>query len=230
MKGRNPIRAQQLNDGKTLWVQEVFYSFQGEGPLSGQPAVFVRLAGCNLRCYFCDTDFESSTWNPTLEELLEEISKIRPDFCDLLVLTGGEPFRQNIRPLIEALLKLQLRIQIETNGTLWLDLPKHEKLMIVCSPKTAQLHPEIVPRINAYKYVIATDELSAHDGLPEMSTQQAGKKTLIARPSGNAEVFVMPMDSDDSQSREQNLKAAADCALKHGYRLTMQTHKLVGVR
>jgi organic radical activating enzyme len=63
-----------------------------------------------------------------------------------------------------------------------------------------------------------------------MSTQQAGKKTLIARPSGNAEVFVMPMDSDDSQSREQNLKAAADCALKHGYRLTMQTHKLVGVR
>jgi len=56
-------------------------------------------SGCNLACYWCDTEFESSTWKPDLEGLLEKISQLRPDACDLIVITGGEPFRQNIKPL-----------------------------------------------------------------------------------------------------------------------------------
>ena len=123
MLGRNPVRHQILDQGEQLWIQEVFYTLQGEGPFSGHPAVFVRLAGCNLKCFWCDTDFESSEWHPNLEELLAQIEKVRPTHCKLIVLTGGEPFRQDIAPLINALLSRKLHVQLETNGTLWLDLP-----------------------------------------------------------------------------------------------------------
>ena len=123
MKGINTARPQELNDGQSLWVQDVFYTLQGEGLFSGQPAIFVRLAGCNLRCCFCDTDFESSFWVPALYELLDKIAELRPKFCNLIVLTGGEPFRQNIAPFTRHLLDLGLTVLIETNGTLWVDLP-----------------------------------------------------------------------------------------------------------
>ena len=60
MFGGNVARKQVLDDGQQLWVQEVFYTLQGEGPWTGHPSIFVRLAGCNLKCFWCDTDFESS--------------------------------------------------------------------------------------------------------------------------------------------------------------------------
>ena len=124
MLGTNPVRPQDLNDGKSLWVQEIFYTLQGEGPFCGRPSVFVRLGGCNLRCSWCDTDFESSEWVPALEEILAQIEKIRPSHCKLIVITGGEPFRQNLAPLVNALLGRDLEVQIETNGTLWVDSAK----------------------------------------------------------------------------------------------------------
>src|SRR4051812_2880501 len=105
MFGRNPVRKQEQGDGGTLWVQAVFYTLQGEGPFSGHPSVFVRLGGCNLRCVWCDTDFESSSWRPRLDELLARIEAVRPESCDLVVITGGEPFRQNIVPLVRHLLE-----------------------------------------------------------------------------------------------------------------------------
>src|SRR4051794_36907505 len=53
-----------------------------------------------LKCFWCDTDFESSSWRPTLDELLAHIDRVRPRFADLVVITGGEPFRLNIAPLV----------------------------------------------------------------------------------------------------------------------------------
>jgi hypothetical protein len=94
--GDNPIRPQDLGDGQRLWIQEVFYTLQGEGCCAGQPAVFVRLGGCNLGCFWCDTEFESSSDQPTLDQLVERVGQLRPAVCDLVVLTGGEPFRQNV--------------------------------------------------------------------------------------------------------------------------------------
>jgi 7-carboxy-7-deazaguanine synthase len=151
MHGRNPVRKQEPGDGLTLWVQDVFYTLQGEGPFTGHPSVFIRMAGCNLRCFWCDTEFESSTWHPTLDELLERVESVRPSTCDLIVLTGGEPLRQNIVPLIDRLLARGLRVQIETNGTLWLDLPADPRLTVVCSPKTPRLDARFIPRIDVYK-------------------------------------------------------------------------------
>lgn len=229
MKGSNPVRRQESGDGTSLWIQEVFYTLQGEGPFFGQPSVFIRLGGCNLRCFWCDTDFESSTWKPTLDELLDKVESLRSSGCDLVVLTGGEPFRQNIVPLVESLLSRDLRVQIETNGTLWLPLPEDSRLTLVCSPKTPKLHPRTVERISAMKYVVKAGEQSPIDGLPATSTQIAGETACIARPQQGHQVYLMPLDESDELKNSHNLKAAVETCLQHGYRLTVQGHKAWGL-
>ena len=229
MFGNNVPRKQLLGDGQRLWVQEVFYTLQGEGPLTGEPSVFVRLAGCNLKCFWCDTDFESSTWQPSLDELLQRIAAARPACADLVVVTGGEPFRQNIAPLVGRLLDRNLRVQIETSGSLWVDLPEHPRLSIVCSPKTKNLHPKIVPRIAAFKYVVAEDGIDPHDGLPNSSTQKPNVAARLYRPPAGSAVYVMPRDDGDEARNLSNRKACTAVALKFGYRLSLQTHKLLGL-
>jgi len=228
MFGTNPSRKQVLDDGQELWVQEVFYTLQGEGPFSGQPALFIRLAGCNLRCFWCDTEFESSTWRPGLFDLLSRVEQLRPACCDLVVLTGGEPFRQNIAPLVRALLHRGLRVQIETSGTLWVELPEDDRITIVCSPKSPRLDARLERRISAYKYVLAAGEVDA-DGLPMRSTQVRNRAARIARPRPGAAVYVMPRDDRDPDANTANLAACIEASKQHGYRLTLQLHKLAGL-
>ncbi|XYI01416.1 7-carboxy-7-deazaguanine synthase QueE [Sorangium sp. So ce1128] len=230
MLGKNAIRPQELDDGEVLWIQEVFFTLQGEGPFAGQPAIFIRFAGCNLRCFWCDTDFESSTDHPTLDELVGRVSAMRPPSCDLAVLTGGEPFRQNIVPLLQRLLADGLRVQIETSGSLWLDLPEHPRLSVVCSPKTTKLHPAIIPRITAYKYVIAAGETDPEDGLPTLSTQRPGHRARIARPSSDVRVYVMPRDDGDPRANIVNQQACVEVAKCFGYTFTLQMHKILSIR
>lgn len=227
MRGRNPVRKQELGDGQSLWIQEVFYTLQGEGPFTGHPSVFVRTAGCNLRCFWCDTDFESSTWRPSLAELLERIEALRPAHCDLVVLTGGEPLRQNVGPLVRALLGQGLRVQIETSGSLWVDLPDDARLTVVCSPKTPRLDARLAARADAFKYVITAGGVDPEDGLPNASTQVRGRAARLYRPPPGRPVYVSPCD--EPGQLEANVRAATEIALKHGYRLSLQTHKLVGI-
>ncbi|MGH9549877.1 MAG: 7-carboxy-7-deazaguanine synthase QueE, partial [Terriglobales bacterium] len=180
MLGKNQTLPQQLNDGQSLHVQEVFYTLQGEGTFSGRPALFIRLSGCNLSCYWCDTDFESSKWQPSLDELLREAKSLVPPHCNLAVISGGEPFRQNIGPLVQTLLAENFIVQIETNGTLWTDLPEDDRINIVCSPKTAYVHPEIYRRAHSFKYVVAAGAVDSADGLPGVSAQQPGVECRVA--------------------------------------------------
>ncbi|PWB82721.1 MAG: radical SAM protein [Methylocystaceae bacterium] len=227
MFGKNPVRTQEAGDGQRLWIQEVFYTLQGEGPFSGQPAVFIRTAGCNLRCFWCDTDFESSEWRPDLSEITATVESLRPAHCDLIVITGGEPMRQNIVPLIRILLSKGYRVQIETNGTLWLDLPEHENLSIICSPKTPTISSDLVERIDAFKYVVLHTNMDSEDGLPSGSTQLADRPSRLFRPPDGATIYVSPCD--ERGQLEANIKAATESALKHGYRLSLQTHKIIGL-
>ncbi|WP_218920895.1 7-carboxy-7-deazaguanine synthase QueE [Melittangium boletus] len=223
------MRPQEDSDGQKLWVQEVFYTLQGEAIFAGQPAVFVRLGGCNLRCYWCDTDFESSTYNPSLDELVAHVESVRPAVCDLIVITGGEPLRQNINPFVTRLLEKGLRVQIETSGSLNLDLPEHPRLFFLCSPKTTKLHPGIAPRISAFKYVVALGETDPQDGLPVMSTQKRDMAARIARPVEGSRVYVMPRDDQDPERNRANMQECARIAMTFGYTLTLQTHKLLGI-
>lgn len=223
MFGANPIRKQELRTDGMLWVQEVFRTIQGEGPLAGRPAVFIRLAGCNLACKFCDTEFESGEM---VHEDAVETEAWRLAFGwkrPLFVLTGGEPFRQDIRYLVKRLLQTG-DVQIETAGTLWLEgLPNDAE--IVVSPKTGQIKAAIMGKASAFKYILRAGEVDAEDGLP--STMPTGVLGRVARPRPGAEVFVQPCDDHEPMRNKENLEAAKESALKFGYRLSLQQHKIL---
>lgn len=230
MFGQNPIRAQVRDDGLTLWVQEVFHTIQGEGPLQGHASIFLRLGGCNLRCFWCDTDFESSTWTPHLGELVARIDAISEQTgTRLVVLTGGEPFRQNIRPLVTELLGKGYRLQIETNGTLWVDLPEDDNLLIVCSPKTPTLNANLRKRVTAYKYVVGAEEADGPDGLPSRSTQMRGSPAVIARPDPGVPIYISPRDDYDPAANAANMRVCAEIVMKHHHILSLQIHKFLGI-
>jgi 7-carboxy-7-deazaguanine synthase len=220
MFGTNPIRPPLHGDGHVLAVQEVFYTLQGEGPRAGQPAVFVRLGGCNLACTFCDTEFESFTdW--TLTALLEEVKRLSGPHTRLVVLTGGEPFRQPISPLCDALLERGYSVQIETNGTLY--RPLDARVEIVCSPKHAgtgfyAIRPDLLARVTAFKFLLDAED-SPYREVPE-----------VGQSNISAPVYVQPIDQQDAARNTQNLAYTTEYALRHGYRLSVQLHKWAGIR
>lgn len=215
-----------LHDG-SLEVFKIWKTIQGEGPFAGSPAVFVRLAGCNLRCPDCDTDYTSSRTTMTPSEILNEAARLQNWSKRLIVLTGGEPFRQGIgKFILEANLR-NYHVQVETNGTLYRDdLPWHGGLSIVCSPKTPTLHAKLIPHIRAYKYILDADHV-AEDGLPLASM---GALVGIARPKhADAEIYVQPLDVQDAAENRRHVEAAVNSCLQFGYKLSYQIHKAIGV-
>lgn len=98
-------------------INEIFYSLQGEGKWTGLPNIFIRTAGCNLRCSFCDTKYAYDNGKEMgLDEILNQIRKYP---CKYICLTGGEPLLQEeIFRLIELLLKNNYKLCIETNGSI----------------------------------------------------------------------------------------------------------------
>lgn len=249
MFGKNPIRkAEVLLDGLTLALQEVFYTIQGEGPQSGRPAVFVRLAGCNLACTFCDTEFETGI-NSRVEVEMIVAQVMKHEHHKLVVLTGGEPLRQNVIPLIDALLNAGVElVQIETAGTLWVPglgaWIEMGYVQLVCSPKTPGIHPMIERWCLHYKYVISAGEIDENDGLPNRGTQGKTRDIIgrLYRPtpdagkghddpafSGPLTVWVSPCDAHDMTQNQLNVSTAVWSAMRFGYRLSLQTHKIVNL-
>lgn len=229
MFGKNLVE-RPTPDLEKLEVFSIFPTIQGEGPLAGTPAIFIRLAGCNLKCFFCDTDFTSHRNEMRPQEIVDSVLEI-PVKHKLVVLTGGEPLRQDVMELIYLLRLAGYNVQIETAGTLWRDKWKLDA-QIVCSPKTPTLNPMCQQHIDAYKYIIAFDDALDVDGLPMSSTQKNGKMSGIAKPPATfprSMVFVQPRDDHDAKRNEKNLQRAAEVAQKYGYRLSVQIHKLAGL-
>jgi organic radical activating enzyme len=98
---------------RTYRVNEIFYSLQGEGYHTGRAAVFVRFAGCNLRCSFCDTEFDSYR-EMTADEIVTAISQYPARF---VVLTGGEPTLQVDEAFVDLLHQHRFEVAMESNGT-----------------------------------------------------------------------------------------------------------------
>ena len=114
-------------------VNEIFYSLQGEGAFTGTAAIFVRLAGCNLHCDFCDTKHEDYTIF-TEEEIVKAISDYPAKH---VVITGGEPTLQLTHSLVDRLHEVGKFVQIETNGSIALDTDLERSIdWITCSPKS----------------------------------------------------------------------------------------------
>ena len=203
MFGKNEIVGQKYFDdaGDKLFVTSIFYTLQGEGPYRGEPAVFVRLAKCNLACSFCDTYFDGGDWL-TFDQLEIRIFNAVGDYFDGpvpewfekkvgLVITGGEPMLQkNLGLFLEKMQTYFAWTQIESNGILVQDIP--ESTTLVVSPKCMEKNnkavkylqpsPEMLARANCLKFVMSADQDSPYSSVPEWAHDFKGK------------VFVSPMN------------------------------------
>jgi len=203
-------------------VKEIFYTLQGEGANAGRAAVFCRFAGCNLwsgreedrseaDCQFCDTDFVGTDGDgggrfATAGDLADACAAVARSAPGLIVLTGGEPMLQVDDALIEALHARGFTIAIETNGT----LPVPASIDWICvSPKAGA---ELQQRTgHELKLVYPQASLD-----PEALTD-------LAFPHR----FLQPMDGPDLEAN--TARAVAYCKTHPVWRLSLQTHKLLGI-
>jgi 7-carboxy-7-deazaguanine synthase (Cx14CxxC type) len=206
-------------------VKEIFYTLQGEGAHTGRAAVFCRFAGCNLWsgreadrpsaiCQFCDTDFADTngpgggtfTLAADLAAAVLEAWPADATGARFVVCTGGEPLLQMDEFLIDALHAHDFEIAVETNGT----IAAPRGLDWICvSPKAGT---ELKQRTG--------DELKLV--FPQPNADPAAFESLAFR-----HFFLQPMDGP---SREANTQAALRYCLAHPrWRLSLQTHKLLGI-
>ena len=216
-------------------VKEIFYTLQGEGANAGRPAVFCRFAGCNLWsgreedrstaiCRFCDTDFigtdgirggkfrfadelaaaVAATWPFPPSGCAAPPDRIREQ--PLVVCTGGEPLLQLDEALIEALHGYGFTVAIETNGT----QPLPPGVDWVC----------VSPKAGAELVLRAGDELKLVYFQPEAEPEKFIDLDF-------RHFFLQPMDGPE---RERNTRRAISYCLTHPqWRLSLQTHKLLGI-
>lgn len=227
-----PIEKRNHSSDNSLEVHSVFHTIQGEGPLTGHPAIFIRLAGCNLQCPLCDTDYTSARERLSPEALLKRVRDLHPG-PRLVVITGGEPFRQDITLLVLLLIDEDYQVQIETNGTLAPPpgLPGFDAdVWLVCSPKTSRVHPDTLARTNAWKYVLKHGDV-AEDGLPLRALDHTARPYVQRPPPGFpvSAVYVQPADEQDSVLNRCNLAASVKSCMTHGFTLQLQIHKIIGV-
>lgn len=205
-------------------VKEMFYSLQGEGARTGRPAVFVRFAGCNLWsgreqdradavCKFCDTQFVGADGDGggkfvTADALAIAAASLWPGGgAPYVVCTGGEPLLQLDAPLIDALHTRGFEIAIETNGT----IAAPPGIDWICvSPKAGA---DFVQR--------SGNEL-------KLVYPQAGAAPERYADCAFDHFFLQPMDSPGREANTQG--AAAYCLAHPQWRLSLQTHKLLGLR
>jgi 7-carboxy-7-deazaguanine synthase (Cx14CxxC type) len=209
----------------TYSVKEIYYTLQGEGAQAGRAAVFLRFAGCNLwsglekdraaaTCRFCDTDFVGTdgpgggkfTHADLLAQAVSAAWPMNGGGKPYVVCTGGEPLLQIDAALIAALHRAGFEIAVETNGTL---LPPPGLDWICVSPK-ADADQKLV-RGNELKLIYPQER-----SVPERYAGQAFDH-----------FFLQPMDNDQ---RAANVAAATAYCLAHPqWRLSLQTHKLIGI-
>ena len=210
----------------TYAVKEIYYTLQGEGANAGRPAVFLRFAGCNLWsgreedraaavCTFCDTDFLGTTglgggkFRSALD-LAAAVEAAWPQKAvggkKLVVCTGGEPLLQLDDVLIETLHRLGFEVAVETNGT----LPVPVGVDWVC----------VSPKAGTTLSTTTGHEL-------KLVFPQPGAEPRRFEQLSFEHYFLQPMDGPE---REQNTRDALAYCLDHPrWRLSLQTHKLLGI-
>ena len=211
-------------------VKEIFYTLQGEGALTGRPAVFCRFAGCNLWsgreedrtaavCKFCDTDFVGIDGSaggryPDAAALAGRIAALWPEgaAARFVVCTGGEPLLQLDPPLIDALHAQGFEIAVETNGTI--------------APPAGIDWLCVSPKAGAPLIVSAGDEL-------KIVMPQPGLDPLDFADLAFRRFSVQPVDDPglDPAGRARNTELAIRFCLAHPqWQLSLQTHKTTGIR
>ncbi len=193
-------------------VVETFHSIQGEGAWAGTSSFFIRLGGCDVHCGFCDT---KESWNAdihpqiTVDDLAEAVGKIKPA---IVVVTGGEPLMHDLDPLTDALCHLQIPMHLETSGA----HPKSGNFnWVTLSPKTFKPpHPSVYEQVQELKIVVSS---------PNDLQWAEAQSTLV---SINTLKYLQPVWGKSSA-----LDLTINYVLAHSeWRLSLQTHKYLGVR
>lgn len=204
----------------TYVVKELFYTLQGEGAQAGMAAVFCRFSGCNLWsgrevdrtsavCQFCDTDFVGGIRFSTAQDLVASIKACwgERNGTPMVVCTGGEPLLQLDDSLVAALHEAGFRIAVETNGT----VPIVGGIDWIC----------VSPKANTKLYVLTGEEL-------KLVYPQSGAPPDAYEHLEFTHFFLQPMDGPEANA---NLLAAIAYCMKHPkWRLSLQAHKLIGIR
>ena len=193
-------------------IVEIFHSVQGEGYHSGVSSIFVRFGRCNLKCEWCDTEFN------TFENMdIDSIINVITDFeCKKIIFTGGEPALQNLEPLIQELRPKGYNFSIETNGTI--ELPKELIDWVCVSPKD-QIYPDVSIKQrfgNELKCVYVGQDLSIYDNLKQ------GFEHLYLQPCYDESKDV----TWNGKSFRQTMEVVKNNPEWH---LSLQTHKWMGV-
>lgn len=189
---------------------EIFESLQGEGRNVGRPCVFIRFAGCNLDCPWCDTDVKKH-FEISLEDLVKEVSGYR---TRSVILTGGEPTIQNDMPeLVAALKEAGFWIAVETNGTndvSWLQFVDY----VACSPKAEFPDSVQISKADEVRIVASSQDIA--------SFCRKMKDSIEAK-----DYYISPCDRGDSIDY-----ASAKSVLSEldGWSLSVQLHKILGFR
>ena len=223
-------------------VNDIFYSLQGEGHNTGRAAVFIRFAGCNLRCPFCDTEFNSYR-EMSDEEILTVVSDFRlqttdcrpqtTDYRLLVVLTGGEPTLQVDVAFVDLLHEHGYEVAMESNGTRpaprnldWLTVSPKVLGGETFSGERSEVRGERLP--DELK-VIFDEHTDPEAYLPSPTTHHPSP--ITHHPSPIKHLYLQPCDTGDAQ-RNADITARCIDYIKHHpwWRLSLQTHKLIGFK
>ena len=117
-------------------------------------------------------------------------------------------------------------MQIETNGTIYLDGFPYDKVCIVCSPKTPKINTKLRQHVKHFKYVADSDYITDEYLPVKVLDLDMGS---VAEPHKDCVVYVQPYDTKDEVKNKNNLDACVDGVMKEGYTLCLQTHKIIGV-
>lgn len=215
-----------------LPVCEIFYSPRGEGHYTGVPATFIRLGTCNLDCTLCDTEFDRFSFI----EFAEVTRQIKATGCSWVVFTGGEPLLhaktiQAFQKWIQEETHHKLQYHLETNGTLPLDYAWWN--WVTCSPKVGAFQANRKGRIepqdlcmdtvcaaNELKLILGGDMVHPEEIIDFIQGEERVEPNLL---------YVQPWMDDNY---DKNLRDAIALCLRvpEYYRLSLQTHKWIGVR
>ncbi|MBR6121877.1 MAG: radical SAM protein [Prevotella sp.] len=194
-------------------INEIFYSLQGEGRNTGRAAIFIRFAGCNLRCSFCDTEFDS------YQEMSDEdiLQAIAPYPARFVVLTGGEPTLQADEAFVELLHSKGYEVAMESNGTR--PAPKNLDWLTV-SPKQNRKG-----EMGDEKWTRQPDEIKI------VFEEDTNPETIISHFPLPHFLYLQPCDTGDPQRNADIMKRCVEYILQHPkWQLSLQTHKLINIQ
>lgn len=190
-----------------LTVNEIFYSLQGEGGRAGKPSIFIQLSKCNLRCSYCDTEFDSGE-EMTLDEILKKITEYG---CKWIIWTGGEPTLQLTDEVVDFFKKHDFLQAIETNGTR--KIP-HGIDYVTCSPKQHfEKIKTLIPHADELRFPIKKG-----DALPDFAVLP------------DADNYYLSPIFDADQINRENIDYCVQLVKENPqWSLSVQLHKLIQI-